>query len=148
MDKKILIILIIVLILALTALAYSYINKNINKKEVIKNEAAKPQTNFSYVSSQRPTGSGDEEGYFFPDTYKIQSQNWEGDKLKIVVTASGNLCAQKQGSYAVEGDKITLTVREELQTSCNGIGYFDYTFLTGPIARKDYKVFLTFGGGY
>lgn len=98
--------------------------------------------NFSYIKAERPSGGSDEEGYFFPDTYKIQSRNWEKDKLRIVVRAAANPCANKEGSHIVKGDTITLTIKES-GSFCNGIGYFDFTFLVGPVDKQDYKIFLT-----
>lgn len=151
MKQKKLIFLIIILVLALAALAYFLIPKNNEKKEPIKNMEVKIQPSFSYASSSRPEYSkdGDTEGYALPGTYKIKSQNWEGDKLKIVVTAQANLCAKKEGYYTVWLDgSIILFWDEDLETACNGNGFFDFTFIVGPIPRKNYEVTFTNYNGW
>lgn len=131
MNQKILIILIIILVL-LTA-GFVYFSFFFPKRETKTIETA--QLNFSYAQVLGLESRADPES---------MAQNWEGNKLKVVANKVANLCAKKTGGYAINGDSITLTITENIQTLCDGFDLFGFTFLVGPLEKRDYNVSVIF----
>lgn len=135
MNQKNLLILTIILVLLTVAYIYTYFYSPMRETETTTGTTANPQLIFSYAKAP---------GYETKADPESTTQNWEGNKLRVVANKVANLCAKKTSDYEVKGDSIVLKITEELKSVCDGFDLFGFNFLVGPLEKQDYKVSVIF----